>query len=528
MSRKGLFMRKVREILRLRIGNGLTTREVAASCKISTSTVNEYEKRFHQAKLQWPLPKDMDDAALERVLRARPATLKHHRPMPDTNYLIKEMKKPHVTVHLLWLEYREQHPDGYSYTQFCNYYNKAKKKVDVTLRQHHKAGEKLFTDYAGDTLAVTDPRTGSQKPVYIFVSTLGASSCTYAEGVLNMSLPSWIDSHIHSFEFFGGVPEIVVPDNTKCAVIKPDRYEPVLNREFADMAAHYGTAIIPARVRKPRDKAKVEAGVLLVERWILAALRNRTFFSIQEVNEAIGELLDKLNSRKFKNIDATRDDLFERLDKPALKPLPATRYEYADWKTAKANIDYHIALEKHFYSVPHHLVGEQLDVRFTATIVEIFHKNVRVASHMRSYIEGGFTTDPRHRPKSHQKHLEWTPSRIISWAKTKGPHTAALIKRILDEKPHPEMGYRSCLGIIRLADKYTLERVEAASQRALRCNAISYTSVKSILKKGLDKLPLSDTPTYTPSAHANIRGEKYYQVLPPMSNVTLENFTKGN
>jgi transposase len=469
----------------------------------------EYVERARDAGLTWPLPEDMDDAALERALRSR-LTSDPKRPLPDIGYLAGEMKKKHVTLHLLWLEYRERHPDGYGYTQFCHYYDQAKQKLSITLRQHHKAGEKLFTDYAGDTLSIIDPETGESSPVNIFVATLGATNYTYAEGVLWMDVASWTASHVRALEYIGGVPEIVVPDNTKCAVIKPDRYEPDLNREFAEMASHYGFAIIPARVRKPRDKAKVENGVLVVERWILARLRNRTFTNLAEVNKAIRELLDDLNGRKLKRMNATRRELFERLDAPALAPLPQRRYEYAEWKTAKVNIDYHVAVAKHFYSVPYQLVGEQVEVRLTATAVEILYKNRRVASHLRNYMEGRFTTLPEHMPKSHQKYLEWTPSRIISWAGTNGPNTAALVKRILESRPHPEQGYRSCLGIIRLSDIYPLERIEAASERALRCNALSCKSVKSILEKGLDRIPMMNAPENTPRAHANIRGSEYY------------------
>jgi transposase len=510
MSREGRSMRKIKEILRLRIGLGLSTRQVAKSCKISVSTVNEYEKKFREAGLAWPLPEEMDDAALTRLLRARPSSYKHSRVFPDTAYLITEMRKPHVTLHLLWLEYRDVFPDGYGYTQFCHFYNEAVTRLDLTLRQHHRAGEKVFTDYAGDTLSIVAPTTGTKRPVYLFVACLGASNYTYAEGTLSMNLPSWIDSHVRAFEFFGGVPEIIVPDNTRCAVIKPDRYEPDLNPEFAEMAAHYGCGVIPARVRRPRDKAKVENAVLVAERWILAALRNRTFFSLTELNEAIAELLDKLNTRKFKAIDSTRCELFEKLDAPALRPLPTSRYQFAEWRTAKVNIDYHISVDKHFYSVPYQLVGKQLDIRLSATTIEVLHQNRRVATHIRSYIQGAFTTDPAHRPKSHQKYLEWTPSRIISWAASKGPGIAALVTKILETKPHPEMGYRACLGIIRLADKFSSERVEAAATRALRANAISYTSVKSILEKGLDRLPLKQTPEYVPVKHSNIRGKDYY------------------
>lgn len=520
MSREGLSMRKVREILRLRLGVGLPVRQVADSCKVGAGTVSEYEKRFREAGLVWRLPEDVDDAFLERVVRSRPENFTHNRPLPDPDYLLKEMKRPHVTLHLLWLEYRERHPNGYGYTQFCHHYNQAKMKVDVVLRQEHRAGEKLFTDYAGDHLYITDPKTGELTAASIFVAVLGASNCTFAEATADMSLASWVSSHVRAFEFFGGIPEIVVPDNTKCAVIRSDRYEPDLNPTFAEMAAHYSTAIIPARVRKPRDKAKVEAGVLVVERWILAALRNRTFFSLSEMNEAIAELLERLNARKFKAVNSTRQDLYETLDKPALKPLPQTRYAFAEWKTAKVNIDYHISAAKCLYSVPYQLAGYQVDVRMTATVVEIFHKNRRVASHIRGYREGGVSTNPDHMPKSHQKYLEWTPSRIISWAGRIGPATGALAQKILESRPHPEVGFRSCLGIIRLAHDFGTERLEAACARALTCHAYSYKNVKSILTNGLDRVPLkTDSDQLTLPSHSNIRGKEYYQSVSPPAEI---------
>ena len=511
MSREGLSMRKVREILRLRLGMGLSARQVASSCKISPSTVNEYERRIKAAGLSWPLPEDLDDAALERIVRASDGNFRHNRPLPDASYLISEMKRAHMTLHLLWLEYRRSQPDGYGYTQFCHYYNQAKAKADVVLRQEHRAGEKLFTDYAGDTLSLTNPRTGEISPVYVFVATLGASNYTYAEGVTSLDLPSWIASHVRALEFLGGVPHIIVPDNTKCAVLRPDRYEPDLNPSFAEMAAHYGTAVIPARVRKPRDKAKVENGVLTVERWILAALRNRRFFSLDEVNEAIGGLLLGLNARKFKAINSTRELLFETIDKPALRPLPATRYTFAEWRSAKVNIDYHISVDKHFYSVPFQLRGQQMDVRLTATTVEVFHKHRRVASHIRSYHEGTATTNPDHMPDSHRRYLEWTPSRIINWASRTGEATAALVERILESKPHPEMGFRSCLGIIRLGKEFGTDRLEAACSRALAARAYSYKSVRSILTSGLDKAPARKAPAQLKLQHANIRGADYYR-----------------
>lgn len=512
MPQERLSMRKAREILRLRLGLGLSAREVARSCKVSHTTVLEYERRARSAGLGWPLPEGIDDTQLEKIVCPAPEHKSGKRDMPDIGYLTAEMKKRHVTLSLLWLEYKAANPDGYQYTQFCEHYKREKKSLDVVLRQEHRAGEKLFTDYAGDTVDIINPATGEMAPAYIFVAVLGASNYTFAEAVEDLSLASWISSHIRALEFFGAAPQIIIPDNTRCAVIKPDRYEPDLNPAFAAMAAHYCTAVIPTRVAKPRDKAPVEAGVLLVERWILAALRNRTFFSVRELNSAISQLLERLNARKFKRMNATRRELFENLDRPAMQPLPPTRYEFLEWKTAKVGIDYHIVCDKHFYSVPYRLAGEQVDVRLSQTTVEILYKSRRVASHIRSHVEGGYTTNPEHMPASHRAHLEWTPSRIIAWAQKTGPATAALVEKIMKSRPHPEMGYRSCLGIIRLGKQYGPDRVEAAAVRALACDVRSYRSVKSILDSGLDKLPskAQTSQTLTLPFHSNIRGSDYY------------------
>jgi transposase len=512
MARKGLSMRKVREVLRLRWGEALSVHKVARSCKVSPSTVLEYERRAQAAGLRWPLPEELDDAALHQLLSADAPVPADRRELPELSYLLEEMRKPHVTLTLLWMEYKASHPEGYQYTQFWRYYQEGKRHLEVALRQEHRAGEKLFSDYAGDTLRLTDPNTGEVTDVPIFVAVLGASNYTYAEAAPDLTLPHWIGAHIRALEYFGGVPQIIVPDNTRTAVLKPDRYEPDLNPAFADMAAHYGTAIIPARVRKPRDKAKVEVGVLVVERWILALLRNRTFFSRAEMNRAIREALEQLNARLCRTFNASRRELFERLDRPALKPLPATRYEFLEWKRATVGIDYHIAVEKHCYSVPYQLVGRQVDVRLSAGTVEVLHQHRRVASHVRSFAIGGFTTCPEHMPKSHQRYLEWTPSRIIRWAEQTGSQTAALVARILASRPHPEMGYRSCLGLIRLGKQYSPERLEAACARALQLNALSYRNVKSILQTGLDQAaPPGRQLAFDLPAHANLRGRDYYQ-----------------
>jgi transposase len=384
----------------------------------------------------------------------------------------------------------------------------------VVLRQEHRAGEKLLLDFAGQTLPITDPGTGLVSPAELFVAVLGASNLTYAEAVPSQELPHWIAANVHAFEFAEGVPEILVPDNLRSGVTKAHRYEPLLNATYQEMAAHYGCVIIPARSRKPRDKAKVEAGVLLAERWILASLRNRTFFSIAEANLAIRERLQWLNDRPFQKLEGSRRSLFELLERPALRPLPARPYEYATWKTATVNIDYHVEVDRHYYSVPYQLTRQRCDVRLTASTVEMLFRGRRVASHRRSFRRGGHTTLAEHMPESHRRHLEWTPSRIVRWAQNSGPNTVALVDEIMRSRPHPEQGYRSCLGILRLGKRYGGDRLEAACARAVALRAFSYRSVESILRSGLDRQPLlpiaAATPT-TPRQHDHVRGADYYQ-----------------
>jgi transposase len=381
------------------------------------------------------------------------------------------------------------------------------------MRQAYRAGEKLLTDFAGDTVDVIDPATGAVSPAYLFVAVLGASNYTYVRAVADMQLPRWIGLHIRAFEFLGGVPELVVCDNTATAVSKADRYEPTLHPLFADMAAHYGTTILPTRAAKPRDKAPVEGAVLIAERWILAALRHHTFFSLAELNAAIEPLLAELNARPLQRLRVSRQELFAQVDHPALRPLPPRRYPFEQWGEAKVAIDYHVSVLKHFYSVPYQLVGERVHVRISPTIVEMLHKGRRVASHLRDDRPGLFTTEPTHLPKAHQAHRDWSPRRLIQWAReTVGPETAALVSGILTRKKHPEQGYRACLGVISLAKKYPPERVEAAARRVRAAELYSYQSLKSVLTAGLDHAPAADAADLPPvPAHDNIRGRTYYQ-----------------
>jgi transposase len=506
-------MRKIKEVLRLRFELGLTNRQVAGSCGISHAAVADYLRRAEAAGLgHWPLPADLDEANLEARLFPVGAARVNPRPAPDWAEIHNELHShKHVTLQLVWQEYKQPNPEGYQYSRFCELYQQWSSKLDLVLRHEHRAGEKLFVDYAGPKVPITDSKTGTVTEASIFVAVLGASNYTYAEASWSQDLACWIGSHIRALEFFGGCPSLLVPDNCRTAVRHPCRYEPDLNPTYQEMAAHYGMAVIPARVRKPRDKAKVEGGVLLVERWILAALRKRTFFSLANLNEAITPLLDRLNQHRFRKLDGTRASRFEQLDRPALRALPVEPYAFAEWQKARVNIDYHLEIDRHYYSAPHQLIHRQLDVRFTAMTVEIFHGGERVASHARSYKPGGFTTIHAHRPKSHQRYLEWTPERLIHWASTVGPSTAALVAHVLESRPHPEQGFRSCLGILRLGKTYGNERLEAAALRAWNRKACSYQSVKSILRTGLDRQPEPEPlPNRPPLQHGNIRGNDYF------------------
>jgi transposase len=505
-------MRKIREILRICWGNGLSARQAATSCGVGRTTIKEYLDRAQQAGLSWPLPEDLDDAALENRLFPSSIPLDaERRNMPSFDYLRKELTRKHVTLQLLWHEYKEKIPEGYEYSQFCLRYRAWLKTLDVALRQDYKAGERLFVDFAGDTIPIHDPKTGTVAPAYLFVAALGASNYTYAEAVSHQDLPSWISLHVHTFEYFGAVPMITVPDNPKVGVTHPCRYEPDLNPTYQDMATHYNTAVVPARVKKPKDKAKVESAVLIAERWIIAALRNHTFFDIGELNKAIGEKLEDFNNRPLQKLKVSRKHLFETIDRPAMKALPERRYEYAQWEKHKVNIDYHVEVDHHYYSVPYQLKGETVDARITASAVEILFKGKRIASHARSSLPGRHTTLSAHMPESHKRYLEWTPSRIIKWAEKTGPSTASLVKEIMERRPHPEQGFRSALGIIRLGRRYGEERLEAACIRALFMKAYSYRSVESILKNNLDGKELPERLNRPSVAHENIRGGSYYK-----------------
>ena len=515
MSQERLSLRKISEVLRLKWACGLSQRTIGRSCQISHSTVSEYLQRAEAAGLKWPLPDDLDEESLHRLLfptagNKALATSPSVQVTPNWEKVHQELKKRNVTLRLLWTEYRESHLAGYGYSQFCDLYRTYSQKLDPPMRLNHKSGEKLFVDYAGDTLPVTDPETGEIRQAQIFVATLGASSYTYAEAQLSQEMPHWIGGHVRAFAFFGGVTEIVVPDNLRQGVNRPNRYEPDLNQSYIELAQHYGVAVIPARVRKPRDKAKVEVGVQVVERWIMAALRNQTFFSLAELNRAIAKRLEELNSRPMQHLEKSRKQLFEELDQPALRPLPQRAFEYAIWKTARVNIDYHVEFEKHFYSVPYGLIHQEVRIRATERMLEIFHKSktAPMACHPRNSVSGRYSTQNAHMPIKHQKAGEWTPERLQSWAESVGPQISQFICAILASRVHPEQAFRSCLGILSLSKQYSHVQMETACKMAREAKTLNYQGVKSVL----ELLPPASAPEQLQlPAHENIRGNAYYQ-----------------
>jgi len=512
-------MRKIKEVLRLKYDCNLSEREISRSCQVSRSTVADYRMKAKAAGISWPEALALTDTQIEeRLFPAKRIPSSVKRPEPDYEYIYSQLRtyrKFNLTMVQLWLEYKEKHPDGYQYSQYCDLYRRWKGKLDYYMRQEHRYGEKAFIDYS-DGLSILDLATGELILTQLFLAVWGASNYTYAEATLSQTLPEWIGSHRRALEYFNCVPRVLVPDNLKSGVSKACKYEPELNPTYADMAEHYGCSVLPARPRKPRDKAKVEAGVLIAQRWILAVLRKRTFYSLAELNAAIRECLERLNSRPMRRLKKSRQELFEETDHPNALPLPTRPYEYAEWYKARVNIDYHIEVDHHYYSVPFQLLREKVDVRLTATVVETFLKGERVAAHARSYLRGKHTTLKEHMPPEHRSYAEWSPSRFIHWAGKTGTATAELVEKVLASRTYPEQGYRACLGIIRLGRHYEPERVEAAAQRALQFNACSYRSMKAILTAGLDRQQDSgssrgkDDQMSLP-LHQNIRGREYYQ-----------------
>jgi len=503
-------MRKIRDVLRLSAG-GMSNRKIAASLQVSTTAAGECLRRARRAGLFWPLPEGLTDDGLERQLYPLPAPSNKKRPQPDWALVHRELHRKGVTLQLLWEEHRGASPDGYAYSRYCELYRAFKARLMPTMRQTHVAGERLFVDYAGTTLEVTDATTGEVMTAQLFVAALGASNYLYAEASWTQGLSDWIGAHTRAFAFIGGVPAMVVSDNLRSGITKACFYEPSINRSYAEMAAHYDTAIVPARPYRARDKAKVEVAVQVATRFIIAKLRNRRFFSLSALNAAIAERVEEINDRVSRHLQTSRRALFEELEKGALKPLPAEPYVFAEWKECRVGLDYHVEIDKHYYSVPHQLLRETVWARITTRTIEVFHRGARVAVHLRSSANRKHTTLPEHMPSSHRRYAEWTPERLKRQAGEIGPNISALVEISLTERAHPEQGFRAGIGILKLAKTYGRERIEAACSRALSIGARSYSSVNSILKNNLDRLR-PESPADGPSiAHDNIRGPTYFQ-----------------
>ena len=501
-------MRRVRELLRLHYG----ARAIARELGVSRSTVKEYLARAAAAELTWPLPAELSDAVLQEQLFAaggpKPGT--RRRVEPNWAALVREMKRPGVNLTVLWEEYSAAHSGGYSYSRFCELYREFEGRLSPTMRQHHAAGEKVFVDYSGKTVPIVDQRSGEVRSAQIFVGVLGASNYTYAEASWTQSLPDWIGAHVRMFAFFQGCPRLVVPDNLKAGVQKPSFYDPEVNRSYARMAAHYEVGVLPARAGKPRDKAKVEAGVRFAQSYILGRLRHLTFFSLAECNAAIATTLSRMNERPMRRLGVSRRQLFEAIERPALHQLPATPYVYAEWRLARVGPDYHVEIDSFFYSVPHALIRQQVDICITTHTIEVFHRGRRVAAHPRRYGGRRHGTDPGHMPSAHRRYAEWTPERFQRWGRTLGPNTEGLIIAILAYRPHPEQGFRTCLGVMRLLRGVDAARAERVAARAVEIGALNYKSIASILAHNLDRRPPAAADGDAIIMHANIRGPRYF------------------
>lgn len=508
-------MRKLKEVFRLKFELARTHREIATSCKISPGTVSDMVNRLSDAGLSWPC--ELSDIELETALYAAPREKVEDGKdlvLPDWKYVHHEFRsrKYHVTLQLLWKEYKARNPDAYyRYSWFCKNYREWTKKIEPVMRQVHKYGDKCFVDFAGDTLSIFDPETGETREAQVFVGTLGASNYIYCDVCWSQDLPTWLRLHIDMFEFFGGCPAALVPDNLKSGVTSPCYYEPSVNVSYEEMAKYHGVAVIPARVRKPKDKAKAENSVLIVEREVMAPLRHQTLIGLSGAKEAVWEKLDVVNNREFQKLTGTRQEIFTKYEQPLLQPLPKRRYDEGIWTYPKVHIDYHIEVKGHYYSIPYHHIGKKLDVRLTSTTLEAFWKGISVASHRRSWTKGGCTTVTAHMPEKHRRLKEWTPGKIASWAENVGPNTHLLVTGIMERRMHPEQGVRASLGVLGLKKKYGHERLEAACQRAVCLGAFSRKSVISILERSLENEPLPGQKTTKPIGdHENIRGAEYY------------------
>jgi transposase len=508
-AKRELTMRQIRQLLRL-AHDGHGARDIALTLNAARTTIQRYLGRAQAAGLSWPLPADLTDDVLEKQLFGRSGKLlgARRRPQPDWALIAREFKRPGVTLQLLWEEYRASNPDGYSYSRWCDLFHTFAQRLSPVMRQEHVAGDKVFVDFSGKKLPIVDRATGEVRQAEIFVAVLGASSFTHAEAVWTQTLPDWIGCHVRLFRTLGGVPRLVVPDNLKSGVNKASFYDPEINRSYGMMASYYDVGILPARPYKPRDKAKVEAGVRLAQTYILGRLRNMTFFSLAEANQAIAEALERLNSKVMRRLGVSRRHLLETIERSALKELPEEDYEFAEWKLVRVNLDYHVEFDDFLYSVPHALIHQQVDLRATERGIEVFHRGQRIATHQRRYGGKRHGTDPDHMPSSHRRYAEWTPERFERWGRSIGPETEGLITAILYRRRHPEHGFRTCLGILRLYRDLDPVYAEKVSARALALGVHHYKGIASIItSRRLEPHSTSDTAV---TDHGNLRGRNYF------------------
>lgn len=511
-------MSTIREILRVLFSGGMSYRDVGSALGVSHNTVSRYDRLRIEKRLTLDDIDGMDDNSLDSCFNARSLACDERKPLPDFEHMHTELKIRGVTLELLWQEYREHYPSGYSYVHIARLYKRWARKLNITMRQIHRSGEKLFVDYSGKRLAITNPKTGEVVMAEVFVAVLGASSKTYVEAGRSQQEPDWLKANANALTYFGGVPAMIIPDNLKSAVLKNSKAKIKLNPRFVDFARHYKTVIIPARPKKPKDKAKVEAGVRIAQMWILAKLRNRIFYSLEDANTAIRPLLEEFNARPFKKVKGSRNELFAQLDQPALRALPAEPYEYADWKiNTRVGLDYMVEYGNCFYMVPHNLVDQYVDIRATANTIEVLFKNRRVASHPRLHTSGAHSINRDFMPIAHQNYSEWSPTRLIAWGQSVGEATEKVFRHLLEHKRHPESGFRTCIAVVEESKRYGLDRIESAAAVALQIQSITLSSIRSILRTGRDKIRLvvsNSEPVEAEShaaAHRNIRGAKYYK-----------------
>ena len=507
-AKRELTIRQIRQMLRL-ARDGVSAREIGRTLGVARSTIQDNLKRATTAGLAWPLAGDLTDAVLEQRLFAHAGVKSgfRRRADPDWPCLACEPKRPGVNLMVLWEEYRDAHPDGYGYSRFCDLFREFERRLSPTMRQDHPAGDKVFVDYSGKKLSIVDRTTGVVREAEIFVAVLGASNYTYAEASWTQTLADWIEAHVRMFRFLGGVPRLVVPDNLKSGVQRASFYDPEINRSYGMMAAHYGVGILPARPRKPRDKAKVEAGVHFAQSYILGRLRQQTFFSLAEANAAIAAMVERINAHVMRRLGVSRRHLFETVERPVLALLPDADCQFAEWRLARVSLDYHVEFDGFFYSVPHGLIREQVDIRATTRTIELFHRGQRIAAHQRRHGGRRHGTDPDHMPSAHRRYAEWTPDRFRRWGASIGPNTEGLVIAILANRPHPEQGFRTCLGILRLFKDIAPERAEIVAARAVAIGALTYKSIAAIIANKTDRKTPTDDAVID---HPNLRGPGYF------------------